>query len=253
MLQASQKMKTAAMLHRYSDLPDNGVTTIADYTVHYINGLSLAVQYHDEFIKRIYHFDSTAPEPRVIDGGSNIGMSILYFKSVYPNAHVIGFEPDQSIYRILQQNIDGNHLKDVELVKAGLGSSHGTIRFAPDGDQGGAINTESGTMEIDIVPLVDYLKEPVDFLKLNIEGAEYEVLAAAEQQLHQVRQMVIEYHHLPELPHTLHLILSLLDRQGFDYLINGFTPETNSVVYPPFKLMPDSRYFLLIYACQRNP
>jgi hypothetical protein len=60
--------------------------------------------------------------------------------------------------------------------------------------------------------------------------------------------MVIEYHHLPGLPRTLHHILDLLDRQGFEYLINDFDSETNGGVQPPFHLTPESRYFLLLYA-----
>ena len=59
--------------------------------------------------------------------------------------------------------------------------------------------------------------------------------------------MVIEYHHLPGLPRTLHNILDLLDRQGFEYLVNDFDSETNGGVQPPFRLAPESRYFLLIY------
>jgi hypothetical protein len=61
--------------------------------------------------------------------------------------------------------------------------------------------------------------------------------------------MVIEYHHLPGLPRTLHDILSLLHRQRFEYLINHFDYETNPGVRPPFRLSPgSSRYYLLLYA-----
>jgi hypothetical protein len=46
----------------------------------------------------------------------------------------------------------------------------------------------------------------------------------------------------------LHHILDLLDRQGFEYLINDFDSETNGGVQPPFRLTRETRYFLLIYA-----
>jgi hypothetical protein len=98
------------------------------------------------------------------------------------------------------------------------------------------------------VRLSSYLDEPVDFLKINIEGAEWEALADSGDRLQLVNEMVIEYHHLPGLPRTLHDILSLLHRQGFEYLVNDFDSETNGGVQPPFRLAPDSRYFLLIYA-----
>jgi hypothetical protein len=96
--------------------------------------------------------------------------------------------------------------------------------------------------------LRDYLAEPVDFLKMNVEGAEYDVLADSADCLRMIREMVVEYHHVPGLPRTLHKILALLDERGFEYLVNDFDPETNGAVEPPFRLRPETRYYLLIYA-----
>lgn len=45
---------------------------------------------------------------------------------------------------------------------------------------------------------------------MNIEGAEFEVLAESSEHLRMVREMIVEYHHLPGLPRTLHKILTLL-------------------------------------------
>ena len=73
-------------------------------------------------------------------------------------------------------------------------------------------------------------------------------MADSGERLRLVNEMVIEYHHLPGLPRTLHHILELLDRQGFEYLINDFDSETNGGVQPPFRLAQESRYFLLLYA-----
>ena len=64
--------------------------------------------------------------------------------------------------------------------------------------------------------------------------------------------MVVEYHHLPGLPRTLHKILELLDRQGFEYLINDFDAETNPQSQPPFRIGATSRYFLLVYAQRKD-
>ena len=141
-------------------------------------------------------------------------------------------------------------------MKAALAAQEGTLTFYSDGKYGSCLAEhlpadipEGWTWhEVPCVRLRDYLAEPVDFLKMNIEGAEYEVLADSEDCLRQVREMVIEYHHLPGLPRKLHEILALLDQQGFEYLINDFDSKTNSGVRPPFHLTPESRYYLLIYA-----
>lgn len=73
----------------------------------------------------------------ILDCGSNIGMSILYFKHVYPKARIIGFEPDPAIFPYLQENMTRNGLKDVQLVQAALASQEGTLTFYSDSKFGG--------------------------------------------------------------------------------------------------------------------
>lgn len=212
--------------------------------------------YKDIVVNRIYHFEAQRPDPLILDCGSNIGMSILYFKWVYPRARIIGFEPDTEVFPYLERNVEKNGLQGVRLVQAALSSKEGLIEFFSDGKYGSSLSEEAFARSdlrwtrssVSSVRLRSYLDEPVDFLKMNIEGAEYEVLKNSEEKLDQVKEMVIEYHHLPGLPRNLHKILEILDRHRFEYLINDFDSETNGIVKPPFKLAPDSRYFLLIYA-----
>jgi len=213
--------------------------------------------YKDLFLRQIYHFTVRRPKPLVLDCGSNIGMSILYFKHLCPTARIIGFEPDQSIQPYLFENLSRNNLSDVTIVRGALAATAGFGSFY-SGDKYGSCLADHAIadaampdLKTEVVPCVrlrDYLTEPVDFLKMNIEGAEYEVLADCVDRLQVVNEMVIEYHHLPGLPRTLHKLLALLHEQGFEVLINDFDSETNPGTAPPFTLVPDSRYFLLIYA-----
>jgi FkbM family methyltransferase len=214
------------------------------------------IQYKDLFIKSLYHFSADRPEPLILDCGSNIGLSILYFKHIYPQARIIGFEPDPEIVPYLEENIVRNKLENVRWVQAAVSRDTGKKILYSDGKCGSALAGPGGfdfseprrRYEVCSVRLRDYLHEQVDFLKMNIEGAEYDVLRDSEDALKQVQEMIIEYHHLPGLPRTLHHILEILHRQGFEYMINDFDSETNGSVDPPFNLVPESRYFLLIYA-----
>lgn len=79
----------------------SGVERCCGFTVRINDGLNFYILYKDIFIKRIYHFEAQRPDPLILDCGSNIGMSILYFKHVYPKARIIGFEPDPAIYPML--------------------------------------------------------------------------------------------------------------------------------------------------------
>jgi FkbM family methyltransferase len=225
------------------------------YRVRINDGPSFFIQHKDIFTNRIYHFQARRADPRILDCGSNIGMSVLYFKHTYPQARVVAFEPDPEIFPYLQENIESNRLANVQLTQAAVAGHQGTTTLCSDGRYGSYLaecvaDTRRGWVkyEVPCVRLRDYLTEPVDFLKMNIEGAEWEVLTDSEDCLRKVQEIVIEYHHMPGLPRTLHKILDLLHRQRFEYLINDFDSETNNEVRPPFRLTPESRYFLLIYA-----
>lgn len=100
----------------------------------------------------------------------------------------------------------------------------------------------------------DYLNEPIDFLKLNIEGEELAVLQEAEAsgRLRNVRELVLEYHGWPKGEQRLGAILELLDRQGFRYLIHDFDAESCCASKPPFHLTPQTTWFCLVYARRQD-
>jgi FkbM family methyltransferase len=223
-----------------------GTIELEGFRINYVDLMSVFMEYKDIFGQRIYHFDSEMPSPRVIDGGGYIGMSLLYFKSVYPSARVTTFEPDPQIFNVLERNVRDNNLSDVELVKAGLTAAAGTASFSSDGADGGQI-TDVGSETVETVPLSQWLEEPVDFLKLNIEGFELDVLREAEDRLHNVRETVIEYHGWPSGEQRLGPLLDLLDRNGFRYLVNHFDYETNGAVRPPFKVPGGTPWFALVH------
>ncbi|HSA63319.1 MAG TPA: FkbM family methyltransferase [Nitrospira sp.] len=225
------------------------------YMIRINDGPNFFMQYKDIFVNRIYHFETGSPAPTILDCGGNIGMSVLYYKLIYPHAKVTTFEPDPSVFGYLQDNVARHGMNDVQLVQAAVCGREGSLTFHSDGKYASNLASETAPLEegwskqrVPCVRLSSYLTAPIEFLKINIEGAEWEALADSGERLRLVNEMVIEYHHLPGLPRTLHHILDLLDRQGFEYLINDFDSETNGGVQPPFRLTRETRYFLLVYA-----
>ncbi|MBP7745657.1 MAG: FkbM family methyltransferase [Phycisphaerae bacterium] len=229
-----------------------GCLTLDGCRVHYDDLLSLYMEYKHIFAWGIYDFQPTGPRPRVLDCGSHVGLSVLRFKRIAPDCRVTAFEPDATVLELLTRNIQENRLTDVEVVPAALAGVGGTARFVADGADGGALaHGDYAPPSAAVVPtvrLADYLGEPVDLLKMNIEGAEWDVLQAAADRLQNVRQMVIEYHGFPECGQKLHAILRLLDECGFRYLLNHFDYETNGQVAPPFRVGATTRFFQLIAA-----
>jgi FkbM family methyltransferase len=229
----------------------SGRIRVAGLDIQYVDLLSFYMEYKDIFVQGIYHFRTEKAAPRIIDGGGCIGVSVLYFKQVYPAALITCFEPDPEIFRVLQRNVSANKLKGVELVQAGLAGGAGRASFLPDGLDGGRITDgPADGQTIPTVPLSPYLGTEVDFLKLNIEGQELPVLQEAEAsgRLRNVRELVLEYHGWPGGDQRLGPILDLLDRQGFRYLVHDFDEQTCGMTKPPFSLTPQTTWFCLVYA-----
>lgn len=239
-----------------------GVFQSDGLTIHYQDTASFFTAYKDIFDQRIYEFDAGRPDPYIIDGGASIGVSTLYFKSRFPQARIVCFEPDRTALTHLGQNITANRLSGVEVVRAGLAGDRGESLFLPDGADGGrildsALDTQQGenaspVMKVPTVRLSDHVTCPVDLLKLNIEGFEWPVLRELEAsgRLHHVRRMIVEYHGWPRGPQALGDILQLLSRNGFRYLVHDFDRTTNPASKPPFRLRDHVPWFCLIYAGQ---
>ena len=227
-----------------------GTENVLNFKLKYNNGPNLYMQYKDEFINQIYKFNSTRLDPIIIDGGSNIGLSLLYFKTLYKESRIISFEPDPEIFKILQDNVENNKLGNISLHQKGLGIENCDTFFKQDGMAGGSINQEGSGIKIKMVRLSEYINEPIDFLKLNIEGQEYDVIQelSTSKKIQNINEMVIEYHGFPYMNQTLGDILQILNKSNFRYFIHDFDNETCSVTKPPFQYETDQKWYCLIYA-----
>jgi FkbM family methyltransferase len=210
--------------------------------------LSLYTALKDIFFHEIYALPSDIDSPRVIDGGGHIGIFCLYAKMKCPNAKITVFEPDERNLELLMKNLLGNGIRDVEVVPAGLFSREGETSFSSQSNDGSNIYSSEADSVIKTVCLSRYLTHDVDYLKLNIEGAEWDVLKESSHLLHNIHAITMEYHGFPELGQSLHGILALLDSAGFRYMIHDFDAHTNPATKPPFRLASQTRYYLLVHA-----
>lgn len=172
------------------------------------------------FDQQIYNFRSEKTDPIIIDCGANIGMSVIYFKTIYPDARIIAFEPDKHIFEVLKCNIEKYDLTNVELINKACWNSETTLRFFSEGADGGRMAEESETEKIitvDTIRLKKYLKEKIDFLKIDIEGAEVEVLPDIQNELKNVENIFVEYHSFVGKQQRLPEILEILKNAGFRF------------------------------------
>jgi FkbM family methyltransferase len=208
-------------------------TSLTGDDVELVDPASFLWTYHEIFRDEIYAFGADDAGDgaglRIVDGGANIGLSVLYLKRRFPRSRIVAFEPDPALFEVLERNVARAALADVELVPKALWSSDGELAFAADGADGGrlggdepavaagdgAARSTRATFRVPTTRLRPYLEHRVDFLKLDIEGAETEVLSDCRDLLGNVRRAYVEYHSPVGAPQTLHTLLALLAEAGF--------------------------------------
>jgi len=174
------------------------------------------------FAEETYRFRSDVESPYILDCGSNIGLSVIYFKRLFPNARIVAFEPDPHICDLLKRNLMAFGYDDVVVEDKAIWCEATTLRFESSGSLSGRLTGfdatngwDSPRVPVATVRLRDYLHEPVDFLKIDIEGPEVEVLEDSADRLTNVENLFVEYHSDPEVEQQLDRLLSLLKNAGF--------------------------------------
>lgn len=188
------------------------------------HGPSFVHSVDELFDEEVYKFESDKENPYIVDCGANIGLSILYFKKRFPKSKILAFEPDDQIFDILKKNVlVHNNFSNVILKKEAVWTEDTELSFFSEGALAGSSVVDFGNnnnvIKVQAVDLKKHLQEPVDFLKIDIEGAENKVIFDIAVHLDNVKNLFLEYHGLLNEPQNLGEILNLLKEKGFEYYI----------------------------------
>ena len=212
---------------------------------------------NDVFPGHEYGFQTRKRRPYIIDAGAHIGAATHYFKQRYPRARVLALEANPATCELLRQNVSHNGLDDVRVLHAALAPEAGEIVFYT-----GAVDEASSSwgdsairqpwhegettaaVRVPAVTLSSLLTEPVDMLKLDIEGLETAVLAEAAPQLRRVRRIALEFHGTRANPdNDVARLVTILESAGFTVDIRQFGA---SVAIPA--IQRDDPFWLMIHA-----
>jgi FkbM family methyltransferase len=202
-----------------------GSTSLLGPPTRFIDSASFLSAYSHIFDDEIYDFDAERSAPVILDGGANVGLAILYWKRQYPDARITAFEPDPDIFDVLRWNCRNHGYDDVQLIQRGLWKEQTELQFAADGADGGHfsdVGQSDGKREKASIPTVrlrPFLNEPIDLLKLDVEGSETEVLLDCKGALERVKHLFVEYHSFVDQEQRLDAILQVLHDAGFRYHI----------------------------------
>lgn len=164
---------------------------------------TLAFLFKEIFISNDYFFKADNTKPIIIDCGANIGMSVLFFKFIYPNCSIVAFEPNPKAFHLLKKNVEQNNLKNVQLHNLALSDKKGEIDFFIGNDEAillaSTIAERGGheTFKIESDKLSNYLNSTIDLIKMDIEGSENQVLndLVFTNKIKNAKNYIIEYHH----------------------------------------------------------
>lgn len=196
-----------------------GTVRIGSWRLTFADAASFLSAYNSIFVESCYDFISTrADNPHILDCGANIGLGTLFFKQRYPDSTVIAYEADPQIFQILKKNIADNHLSNIELHNVAIWSSDTILQFAVEGADAGHVDSGvvANAINIPSISLVSILKNSFfDFVKIDIEGAEYEALQNCAEVLCNADRYFIEYHSFIGKPQELGRLISLFEQRNF--------------------------------------
>ncbi|MCM1103039.1 MAG: FkbM family methyltransferase [Clostridium sp.] len=135
----------------------------------------------------IHHLKEAVPYIKgcVLDIGANIGNHTCFFCVECDAKKVYAFEPVLHAYQILKKNVELNHLENRVLCRnIALGAHAGQASITHwDAKNSGGIRVEAltdGELCMDALDNLN-IEEKIDFIKIDVEGYEYEVLLGGEQ------------------------------------------------------------------------
>lgn len=193
------------------------ITDLPGFNFRIPDAASFLESWKEIFEQEIYKFKPINGEPRILDCGANVGVSCLYFYRQFPTARITAFEPDPKVFLYLQSNLRTAGCDNIELIPKGVWSSETNLRFQSEGANAGRIcgGEGSNVIEIATVRLREFLNEPVDMLKMDVEGAETEVLADSASHLKNVKNIFVEYHSFARQPQSLARLVQILGDADF--------------------------------------
>ncbi len=223
---AWNKAKRAA-----EDLPRfaHGRIRLLHYDLEYVDLLTLCPQWHDLFVRETFRVELGTETPRILDCGANVGLASLYFKRRYPKARITAYEADPAIAETLRGNLGRNGCKDVEVVPAAVWIEDGSIEFCCEGADSGTVGALAYGMsgkrvQVPSVRLKDILaKEPIDLLKLDIEGGEETVLKDCADALQNVRAGLLDLHEFDPSHRCTAGVQEILDSAGFVWSLDDLS------------------------------
>lgn len=241
---------------------DNGAIGIFKSAIQVPDENSAITLFEEIFLTQDYKFDCQDKKPVIVDLGAHAGLSVIYFKDQYPDSSIVAVEASPENYNSLVKNLENYGVEGVELHHKAISDSSEPLDFYISLTDSMAntstkrrlnLNDQCEKISVEGITLDELCKEmdKIDFLKIDVEGSELDVLKGGNETLEKVKQMFVEYHGggLKE-GNELSKILSILDQHQFKYHI---ADAVSSSLREPFvNKSSEEAFSLKIFAVRKG-
>jgi FkbM family methyltransferase len=164
----------------------------------------------------------------VVDIGAHIGAFAVRAARLAHRGQVYAYEASSNNYALLTKNRQLNGLENLHVKNRAVSNRHGMLPFytvAGNGALGSLVQTMSDSGEqVQAMPFADIIAEHgierVDLLKVDVEGAEYDILLnGPDDMLAKVQRVVLEYHEFRGDKRGHQDLVKLLEARGFHVVV----------------------------------
>jgi FkbM family methyltransferase len=197
---------------------------------HFLDALTIK----EVFLDRDYQPQNISPKT-IIDIGGNIGTTSVFYARRFPRSKILTLEPSAPTFNLMCKNFKLNNCSNVIPMRAAVSAHNGTIKLFSNPASGlsSLFDYRSGTHP-EIVPAVNLSKifskykiRQCDLMKLDCEGAEYDILFHCPKViLRQIKNLILEYHE-GYTGYTGKDLTGFLTRQGYRVHVKPHPLETN--------------------------
>jgi FkbM family methyltransferase len=168
-------------------------------------------------------WEAAGIKPLIIDAGANVGYAARYFANLFPNAFIVAIEPDRASFDILAHHTASD--LEIKLVYAALWQHDLGVKLqmSCNGSWGSHVTEGSGTPSIRLDTLIASIpnSRPL-IIKLDIEGAEREVVESCPNTFAEAKCILIEPHDFKNLGAAcLSPLYKVAAARQFDTIIRG--------------------------------
>ncbi|MGD8405058.1 MAG: FkbM family methyltransferase [Anaerolineales bacterium] len=164
----------------------------------------------------------------VVDMGAHIGGFAVRAAKLAQGGHVYAYEASSKNFALLTENRKLNNLENLYIENSAVSNQRGSMPFYTPSDNrilGSLLQNTSGFVEtVQTITFSDIISNhainQIDFLKVDVEGAEFDILFANPgETLSKTRKIVMEFHEFRGDKRSHHDLVNLLNSQGFKVVV----------------------------------